>query len=152
MCSGQRGHGSEGWSDGAPYPGFVVTTPFGARGDRWICSQVNGKGLHIGDDYSTNHRVGFPVHATAGGKVVVVSPGASGWGEPFGPHVVIQTRDCRHRYCHLSKALVSVGQRVQTRQEIGLSGNSGSNTTAPHLHYEERDPPFKFCADPARPT
>lgn len=135
-----------------PIPGFVVTTPFGARGERWSCGPVNGEGLHTGDDYSTNRQVGFPVHATAGGKVVLVSTGASGWGEPFGLHVVIQTGDHRHGYCHLSKVSVSVGQRVETGQEIGLSGNSGSNTTAPHLHYEERVSPFKFCTDRVQPT
>lgn len=140
--SGRMGH---------PIPGFVVTTPFGTRGKHWSCNEVAGKGIHTGDDYSTNKRIGFPVNATAGGKVVLVSQGADGWGAPFGTHVVIETGDRRHGYCHLSKVMVSEGDRVIEGQQIALSGNSGTNTTAPHLHYEERVAPFKFCVGRAAP-
>lgn len=134
-----------------PIPGFTVTTPFGQRGRLWSCDKRDGLGLHTGDDYSTHRRTGFPVHATAAGKVVMVRHGADGWGAPYGTHVVIQTGDRRHGYCHLSKALVVEGERVAEGQKIALSGNSGSNTTAAHLHYEERVAPFTFCAGRAAP-
>lgn len=37
-------------------------------------------------------------------------------------------------YLHLSKILVSAGQRVTAGQPIAISGNTGRNTTGPHLH------------------
>jgi murein DD-endopeptidase MepM/ murein hydrolase activator NlpD len=40
-------------------------------------------------------------------------------------------------YFHLSRADVTIGQRVQTGQQIGLSGNTGCSTR-PHLHFETR--------------
>jgi len=55
-----------------------------------------------------------------------------------GPHVMTV-------YAHLSEIYVQVGQQLESRQVLGLSGQSG-NATAPHLHFEvwrwgrERDP------------
>jgi hypothetical protein len=126
-----------------PIPGFTITTPFGKPG-KWAA------GFHTGDDYSTKGKTGFPVHATAAGKVVIVSQGSGGWGKSYGKHVVIQTGGARHGYCHLSKIHVRMGQAVTAGQKIGLSGNTG-NTTGPHLHYEERTTPFKYNNKASKP-
>jgi hypothetical protein len=126
-----------------PIPGFLVTTPFGKPGD-WTA------GFHTGDDYSTKGKIGVPVHATASGKVVLVSQGTGGWGRSYGKHVVIESGDARHGYCHLSKIHVRMGQSVTAGQKIAASGNTG-NTTGPHLHYEERTSPFGYNAKARNP-
>ena len=89
---------------------------------------------------STNHHgwdiavpVGTAVMASSGGTVT-----RAGWGSGYGYVVYIQHADGREtRYGHLSKVLVSVGQRVDQGQKIALSGNTG-RSTGPHLHFEMR--------------
>jgi murein DD-endopeptidase MepM/ murein hydrolase activator NlpD len=142
----------------SPIPGFTVTTPFGSRSSSWSCDKQNGKGIHTGDDYSTRGEIGFDVLATADGEVVIVSQGTGGWGSSYGKHVVVDSGDVRHGYCHLSKIFVSHGQQVTVGQRIGLSGNTGhvAGSIGPfkgaHLHYEERTAPFKFCNVARRPV
>lgn len=141
-----------------PIPGFTITTPFGARGDHWSCDKRNGKGIHTGDDYSTSGKIGFDVQATATGEVIVVVQSEGGWGGAYGKHVVIESDDVRHGYCHLSKIFVAVGQQVVAGQRIGLSGNTGNvaGSVGPfrgaHLHYEERQSPFLFCNVARKPS
>ena len=126
-----------------PIPGFRVTTAWGTEGD-WQA------GYHTGDDYSTHGRIGIPVHATKDGTVVVVSQGSGGWGDPYGKHVVVESGDVRHGYCHLSRIRVRVGDTVAAAERLGLSGNTG-NTTGAHLHYEERTTPFRYHAKDRKP-
>jgi hypothetical protein len=126
-----------------PIRGFTVTTPFGKKGP-WKA------GHHTGDDYSTRGKIGVPVTATAAGTVVLVSQGSGGWGQSYGKHVVIESDDVRHGYCHLSKIHVRRGQAVTAGQKIGASGNTG-RTTGAHLHYEERTKPFSYDNKARRP-
>lgn len=113
-----------------------VTCHFGVRGS-WAA------GYHTGIDYRAP--VGTKVFATKNGRVV--HSGWGGLGRAYGNHVVIESkhngRMVRHLYAHLSKNRVRKGQRVRTGKVIGRSGNTG-NSTAPHLHYEERVAPYGY--------
>lgn len=44
--------------------------------------------------------------------------------------------DSIHVFAHLKEIKVQMGQEVNRGDIIALSGNSGSVTTGPHLHYE----------------
>ena len=89
---------------------------------------------------STNHRAidwatptGTAIWASSGGTVSV-----AGWQSGYGYVVYINHPDGNQtRYGHLSKLLVSVGQKVKQGQKIALSGNTG-RSTGPHLHFELR--------------
>ena len=71
--------------------------------------------------------------ASCGGVVT-----KAGWGSGYGYVVYIQHPDGKEtRYGHLSKVLVSSGQKVSQGQKIALSGNTGVST-GPHVHFEIR--------------
>ena len=42
-------------------------------------------------------------------------------------------------YTHLSQISVELGQLIRAKQLVAYSGNTGSATTGPHLHFELRD-------------
>ena len=89
---------------------------------------------------STNHRAidwatptGTAIWASSGGTASV-----AGWQSGYGYVVYINHPDGNQtRYGHLSKILVSSGQKVKQGQKIALSGNTG-RSTGPHLHFELR--------------
>lgn len=114
-----------------------VTAAFGVPGS-WAA------GYHTGTDFGVP--TGTVVRATKGG-VVVFAGYSGGWGTAYGNHVVVSSYHnghfVRHLYAHLSKISVGYGERIDTGEVIGLSGNTG-NTTGPHLHYEERTAPFGY--------
>ena len=121
-----------------PLQDYEVTSPFGARND-----PINSmSGIHEGVDLGAP--MGTPVTATGDGRVVF-----AGWGDRYGNLIEIDHGMGLHtRYAHLSRVLVSVGDRVTRGKPIGLLGETG-RTTGPHLHYEVRvdgDPtnPMKF--------
>jgi len=41
-----------------------------------------------------------------------------------------------HKFMHLNQALVNVGDQVNAGEMFALSGNTGTLTTGPHVHYE----------------
>ena len=101
--------------------------------------------LHAGLDIAVP--IGSPVLAPADGVVMV-----AGWAGECGIKIQINHGGgWDTRYCHNSKALVAVGQRVKQGETIALSGNTGGYSTGPHLHFEIRKDgnpldPLKFVS------
>lgn len=97
-----------------------------------------------GIDYTT--KVGDAVYATAPGiviRAVRTNNTASGI------HIVVRHRDGRQSwYLHLSRVLVSVGNRVEGGKLIAKSGNTG-RSTGPHLHFSIMEKSGK-CVDPKK--
>lgn len=97
-----------------------------------------------GLDYTCS--VGSKVFATAIGRVVGVSDYAN---QSMGRYVILKHRDGRKSYyLHLSKLRVKVGDRVERGDTIALSGNTGTTTTGPHLHFSIKNV-LGRCVDPA---
>lgn len=84
---------------------------------------------HHGVDFAMP--TGTPVLSTGHGRVTRIA------NHPYaGKYIDIdQFGSYSTRFLHLSKILVTKGQRVQRGQVIALSGNTG-RSTGPHLHYE----------------
>ncbi|MDE6639975.1 MAG: M23 family metallopeptidase [Acetatifactor sp.] len=110
-----------------PIYGGRQTSSFGRRSAPKKGASTN----HMGIDLATP--TGTPVYASCGGTVT-----KAGWGSGYGYVVYIDHIDGKQtRYGHLSRVLVSVGQKVKQGDRIALSGNTGVST-GPHLHFEMR--------------
>lgn len=108
-----------------PISGGRKSSGFGRRN----APTKGASSYHKGVDWATP--TGTPVYASCGGTVA-----KAGWGSGYGYVVYINHEDGRQtRYGHLSKVLVSVGQKVKQGERIALSGNTGVST-GPHLHFE----------------
>ena len=84
---------------------------------------------HKGIDFSMP--IGSTVISTGAGEVVIAK-----FSRSAGNYIVIRhANGYSTQYMHLSKLLVTQGQKVKQGQKIGLSGNTGRSTAA-HLHYE----------------
>lgn len=84
---------------------------------------------HNGTDFAMP--IGTPITAPANGRVERVAN-----HHAAGRYIVIRhDNGYRTRYLHLSRQLVSQGDRVTMGERIALSGNTG-RSTGPHLHYE----------------
>jgi murein DD-endopeptidase MepM/ murein hydrolase activator NlpD len=86
---------------------------------------------HLGTDFAAS--TGTPAR-TVGDGVVTFAGVQNGYGNV----VFIKHRgDTETVYAHLSKLLVSRGDKVSQGQTIGLVGSTGW-ATGPHLHFEVR--------------
>ena len=87
--------------------------------------------------YKSHHGVdlraptGTDVFATAAGVVSYVGNEPKGCGTYV---KILHDSNYATTYCHLSRALVSKGDKVEAGCRIGLSGNTGASS-GPHLHY-----------------
>jgi murein DD-endopeptidase MepM/ murein hydrolase activator NlpD len=76
---------------------------------------------------------GTPVYATADGVV-----GRADYSRSYGRVIYLgHGGNIETRYAHMSRLIVSKGQRVKKGQMIGYVGSTG-RSTGPHLHYEVR--------------
>ncbi len=89
-------------------------------------------GKHLGTDYATP--IGTPVYAPTGGKITETP-----WSSTVGQQVYMTDSQGRiHRFMHLNQEFVWPGQQVSEGQHIAMSGNTGSNTTGSHCHWDVR--------------
>jgi len=86
---------------------------------------------HLGQDYLCS--TGTKVYAPFNGTVVRTFYGTEGgyttWFVPDGQNRTF-------RFLHLSKQIALAGLHVQEGELIALSGNTGTQTTAPHIHFD----------------
>lgn len=106
-----------------PLRRISVSSPFGFRMDPM---DKRRRRMHSGLDLRAHYE---PVFSMLPGTVTTASYSIKG-----GYYVTIDHGFFVCSYLHLSKILVSAGQRVSAGQPIAVSGNTGRNTTGPHLH------------------
>ena len=101
-------------------PGIgIITSTFGIRWGR----------MHTGIDIGIP--VGTPVFAYQSGRVFLVS-----LHPKLGNVIILEhSDDLKTVYGHMSEIFPKEGDKVGSKEQIGLSGNSGYST-GPHLHFE----------------
>jgi murein DD-endopeptidase MepM/ murein hydrolase activator NlpD len=111
-----------------PVKGTAFTSGYGIRSDPF----KGRAAMHAGIDLAGP--VGTPIYATADGTV-----GRSEWNSGgYGNLVELEHgRGIQTRYGHLSKSMVTAGQKVKRGDVIALMGSTGRSTGS-HLHYEVR--------------
>lgn len=119
--------------DGVGIPGQV----FGANVADYIGAGFAG---HEGLDYPVAE--GNDTLACADGVVIFAGPGVRG-NAAYGNFIIVSHGRFQSWYCHLSQIWVTAGQTVIQGQVIGKTGNSGTHTTGPHLHFAIRVPRAK---------
>lgn len=105
-----------------PVTGYHLTARFGQRSGLW--SRV-----HTGLDFAGPS--GSAISSVARGTVK-----STGYEGAYGNRTIITLEDGTDIwYCHQSRIIVRVGQKVDPGQVIGYTGSTG-NVTGPHLHLE----------------
>ncbi len=95
-----------------------------------VVQNFNSESGHLGIDYGL--RTGSPVYASAGGMIVF-----SDYTYEDGYMIMINhDNEYISVYKHCLSLLKKSREFVRQGELIALSGNSGKNTTGPHLHFE----------------
>ena len=121
----------------SPLRTLVVTSPYGYRTDPF----THKRAFHGGIDLRANYE---PAYAITYGEVIHV-----GYDNRSGLFVTLRHGSITLSYCHLSKATVTPGTHVRPGTPIGITGNSGSRSTGPHLHLTLKDTKKGRAIDPS---
>ena len=125
-----------------PLNKLICTQRFGMRPDFY--KPLGSPKGHNGIDFRTKKQDGTweqPVYSVMDGKIFEAKE--SKWN---GKYIrVNHDNGYQSVYLHLSKINVKKGDTVKGGSQIGMSGNSGSASEAPHLHFGYR--PIKFDKD-----
>ena len=98
----------------------------------------------VGDD---SHDVLCPVSGTVRSSTMITDKNDSTW--EWGNYVRVDDKDGnRLFFCHLDSRAVSVGQKVNPGDRLGVMGNTGYSFGA-HTHFEVRKSDGKTTLDPA---
>ena len=98
----------------------------------------------VGDD---SHDVLCPVSGTVKSSTIITDKSNSTW--EWGNYVrVDDAQGNRLFFCHLDSRAVSVGQKVNPGDRLGVMGNTGYSFGA-HTHFEVRKSDGKTTLDPA---
>lgn len=114
---------------------MLVTSPFGKRDDPVTPGREQ---IHKGIDIRCDNE---PLLATEdNGKVVAVNENA---GTAGGKSVTVEYErsdgtKIQVYLAHLSSINVKTGDTVNAGQQLGVTGNTGTRTTGPHLHFGVR--------------
>ena len=112
-----------------PVQGAPILLKFGPTDFALAPSYDGYAHFHLGVDLMASS--GTPIVAAAGGRVT-----AAGWSGDYGIRVEItDSYGLVEIYAHMSVAGVTVGQRVQQGQTIGLVGSTGLSIGS-HLHLQ----------------
>lgn len=112
-----------------PVSSRYVTSTVGGRDSPGGIGSTNHKGTDIG-------RVGYTssIYAAKAGTVII-----SEYNRAYGNYVVVSHGSGNTTlYAHMSSRKVSVGQRVNQGDVLGITGSTG-NSTGPHLHFEIKE-------------
>ncbi|WP_448318231.1 M23 family metallopeptidase [Streptomyces sp. CO7] len=128
------------WVD--PVQHYKLSASFAQNGGMWAHK-------HSGQDFAVP--TGTKVFAAHEGTVVKAGGWGAGDGPAYGNAVVIKHDNGTYsQYAHLSKIQVNIGEKVNTGEQIALSGNTG-NSSGPHLHFEIRTTAnYGSAVDPAK--
>jgi murein DD-endopeptidase MepM/ murein hydrolase activator NlpD len=111
-----------------PVRGTNFTSGYGVRSDPF----KGRAAMHAGIDLAGP--IGTPIYATADGVVQRSEYNNGGYGNLV---ELDHGHGIQTRYGHLSKSMVSAGQKVKRGDMIALMGSTGRSTGS-HLHYEVR--------------
>jgi tape measure domain-containing protein len=114
-----------------PLDHYTITQEFGYT--EYAKSGAYGGGPHTGIDLAAAR--GTPVYAARRGTVTFAGSSAGGYGNLI---ILAHKGDLTTYYAHLERILVSVGQQVAGKQQIGTVDSTGYST-GDHLHFEIRE-------------